>query len=213
MFARGSYENGLSPDFNGFGNAGSSIGSGPSGTLNTNIASNFIYTMNPTTILNVNLGYQRKDNFHTPFSQGTCPSALGLPAALDTVVQNCEFPQVTFGGNTNVSSLGQASFTSLKFIPYTYTAHADVTKVFAKHTVKAGYEFRKLFINFRQLGSPDGAFSLRCGLHSAVGQRRRECHAGQRLRDIPAGSARQLQPSVHLRCRVFQQLPRHLRAG
>jgi hypothetical protein len=163
MFARGSYENGLSPDFNGFGNVGTSIGSGPSGTLNTNIASNFIYTLNPTTILNLNLGYQRKDNFHTPFSQGTCPSAIGLPAALDTVVQNCEFPQITFNGNTNISSLGQASFTTLKFIPYTYTAHGDVTKVFAKHTVKAGYEFRKLFINFRQLGSPDGAYAYNAG--------------------------------------------------
>src|SRR5207245_3146338 len=77
MFARGSYENGLNLDFNGFGNAASPIGSGPSGTINTNIATNFIYTLNPTTVINVNLGYQRKDNFHTPFSKGTCPSSLG----------------------------------------------------------------------------------------------------------------------------------------
>ncbi len=168
MFARGSYENGLSPDFNGFGNAGSSIGSGPSGTLNTNIAANVIYTFSPTTIINVNLGYQRKDNFHTPFSQGTCPSVLGLPAELDHVVQNCEFPQISFNGNTNVSSLGQVSFTSLKFIPYTYTAHTDITKVFSKHTIKAGYEFRKLFINFRQLGSPDGSFSYNAGYTQQV---------------------------------------------
>ena len=168
LFARGSYENGLSPDFNGFGNAASSIGSGPSGTIFTNIATNFIYTVNPTTIVNVNLGFQRKDNFHTPFSQGTCPSTLGLPKELDSIVQNCEFPQITFGGNTAISQLGQASFTSLKFIPYTYTAHADITKVFTKHTIKAGYEFRKLFMNFRQLGSPDGQFSFGAGYPQQV---------------------------------------------
>lgn len=168
MFVRGSYENGLSPDFNGFGNVASSIGSGPSGTLNTNVASNFIYTLNATTIFNLNVGYQRKDNFHTPFSQGTCPSTLGLPKELDTIVQNCEFPQITFGGNTAVSSLGQSSYTTLKFIPYTYTAHGDVTKVFNKHTVKGGYEFRKLFINFRQLGSPDGQFSFGAGYTQQV---------------------------------------------
>jgi hypothetical protein len=168
VFARGSYDNGISPDFNGFGNAASSLGSGPSGTIFTNIASNFIYTVNPTTIVNVNLGYQRKDNFHTPFSQGTCPSTLGLPKELDTIVQNCEFPQITFGGNTAISQLGQASFTSLKFIPYTYTAHADVTKVFTRHTVKAGYEFRKLFMNFRQLGSPDGQFAFNAGYTQQV---------------------------------------------
>jgi hypothetical protein len=168
VFARGSYDNGISPDFNGYGNVASSIGSGPSGTIFTNIASNFIYTVNPTTIVNVNLGYQRKDNFHTPFSQGTCPSTLGLPKELDSIVQNCEFPQITFGGNTAISQLGQASFTSLKFIPYTYTAHADVTKVFTKHTVKAGYEFRKLFMNFRQLGSPDGQFAFNAGYTQQV---------------------------------------------
>jgi hypothetical protein len=174
MFARGSYENGLNLDFNGFGNAASPIGSGPSGTINTNIATNFIYTLNPTTVINVNLGYQRKDNFHTPFSQGTCPSSLGLPKELDNIVQNCEFPQISFSGNTaiagpnNSPALGQASFTSLKFIPYTYTAHADISKVLTKHTLKAGYEFRKLFINFRQLGSPDGQYSFGAGYTQQV---------------------------------------------
>src|SRR5258708_664797 len=120
------------------------------------------------------LGYERKDNFHTPFSQGTCPSALGLPKELDTIVQNCEFPQISFAGNTNVSgpnnspALGQASFTSLKFTPYTYTAHADITKVLNKPTLKAGYEFRKLLINFRQLGSPDGQYAFGAGYTQRV---------------------------------------------
>ncbi|MEO7142141.1 MAG: TonB-dependent receptor [Bryobacteraceae bacterium] len=169
MFVRGSYENGLNLDFNGFGNAASSLGSGPSGTINTNVAANFIYTLNPTTIVNVNLGYQRKDNFHTPFSQGLAPSALGLPKELDGVVDNFEFPQITINGLGSGSQvLGQSSYTSLKFIPYTYTAHGDVTKVFSRHTVKAGYEFRKLFMNFRQLGSPDGQYSFQPGFTQQV---------------------------------------------
>src|SRR4051794_10598573 len=43
----------------------------------------------------------------------------------------------------------------------------DVTKVFSKHTVKFGGEFRKMFMNFRQHGQPSGSFSF----SSAVTQR------------------------------------------
>jgi hypothetical protein len=35
-----------------------------------------------------------------------------------------------------------------------------LTKVFTKHTVKFGGEFRKLFMNFMQLGQPDGQYTF-----------------------------------------------------
>ena len=70
---------------------------------------------------------------------------------------NLEFPTIS---GTGVSNLGQASFTALYIKSYAYTVHSDVTKVFAKHTIKAGFEYRKLMLNFTQYGTPSGSFGF-----------------------------------------------------
>jgi hypothetical protein len=159
MFLRGSYDNNVGTPFNGFGNAGTSIGDGPSTNTFPNITSNMVYTVNPTTIVNVNLGFGEKDVSRFPFSTGTLPSSLGFPKALDAIaaLNNLEFPNIT---GTGVSNLGQATFTSLIIKSYAYTFHSDVTKVFSKHTIKAGFEYRKLMLNFTQYGAPSGQFGF-----------------------------------------------------
>ena len=80
MFVRGSYDNNPSTPFNGFGNIGTSIGDGPSTNTFPNITSNMVYTVNPTTIVNINLGFGAKDVSRLPFSTGTLPSSLGFPS-------------------------------------------------------------------------------------------------------------------------------------
>ena len=60
MFVRGSYENNPSTPFNGFGNVGTSIGDGPSVNTFPNITSNIVFTVTPTTLINVNLGFGSK---------------------------------------------------------------------------------------------------------------------------------------------------------
>lgn len=99
----------------------------------------------------------------TPFSQGTCPSAVGLPSSLNGIVQNCEFPQVSISGNNAGYSLGQASYTTLYDFPYSHVLRGDVTKILGKHTLKMGATWEKLFVNFTQLGDPDGQFSFGSG--------------------------------------------------
>ena len=160
MFARGSNQSGHSSDFNGFGLAASSQGTGPNVYYNRNITLNAIYTLSPTTILNLNYGFARDSSVRTPFSQGACPSTIGLPASLNAVVQNCEFPQVGISGNTAGYTLGQASYTTLYDFPYSHVFRGDVTKILGKHTLKMGVTWEKLFVNFTQLGSPDGQFSF-----------------------------------------------------
>jgi hypothetical protein len=158
MFVRGSYENNPSTPFNGFGNVGTSIGDGPSVNTFPNITSNIVFTVTPTTLINVNLGFGQKDNVRQPFSSGTKPSSLGFDPSLDAVAarNSLEFPSI----NTGSGNLGQATFTSLNIKSYAYTAHSDIVKVLAKHTIKAGFEYRKLMLNFTQYGSPDGQFSF-----------------------------------------------------
>lgn len=174
MFARGSNQWGVNSNFNAFGNAGTPTGTGdgPVVYYNRNITVNAVYLLSPSTVLNFNYGFARDYSVHTPFSQGTTPSSLGFPAAINSVIDNPEFPQISITGNTpgnsvtgNISgySLGQASYTSLKDFPYSHIFRGDLTKVFGKHTLKMGGVWEKLFVNFTQLGSPDGQYSFGSG--------------------------------------------------
>ena len=160
MFARYSNQSGVSTDFNWFGNVGTPNGSGPVNYYNRNATVNAIYTFSPTMILSVNYGFARDVSFHVPFSQGTSPSSLGFPSYIDPVVDNFEFPQVSISGNSSSYNLGQASYTTLKDIPYSHIWRADLTKVLVKHTLKMGATFEKMFVNFTQYGSPDGQYSF-----------------------------------------------------
>lgn len=160
MFARGSNQSGVSTDFNGFGNAGTPFGSGPVNFYNRNVTINAVYNISPTTILNFNYGFARDVSVHVAFSNGTRPSSLGFPSAIDGVVDGFEFPQISASGNSSTYNLGQASYTTLNDVPYSHILRADLTKVKGKHTFKMGGTWEKLFVNFTQLGSPDGQYSF-----------------------------------------------------
>ena len=163
MFARGSNQSGHSSDFNGFGLPATSQGTGPNVYYNRNVTLNGIYTLSPTTILNINYGFARDSSVRKPFSEGACPSTIGLPASLNAIVQNCEFPQVSISGNNAGYTLGQASYTTLSDFPYSHIFRGDITKILGKHTLKMGATWEKMFVNFTQLGSPDGQFSFGSG--------------------------------------------------
>jgi hypothetical protein len=171
IFARGSYEWLNQGVFNGFGptNIGSSsvTNGGPNSQASYNITANGIYTINPTTILNVNVGWGHFNEYRVPSSEGTCPAALGFPAAYsaEAATQNCEFPNISVSG---ISGLGQATFTTLFFKPASWTVKSDLTKIHGNHTFKFGGEFRKLFMNFTQEGQPDGQFGFTSGFTQQV---------------------------------------------
>jgi Carboxypeptidase regulatory-like domain/TonB dependent receptor len=162
MFARGSNQSGLSSGFNAFGNVATPTGTGdgPTNYYNRSITMNWIYTLNPTTIVNFNYAFNRDVSIRLPFSYGTCPSSLGFPPAINAVVDDCEFPQISISGNSSSYTEGSASFTTLKDIPYSHVLRGDITKIMGKHTLKAGVTWEKLFVNFTQYGSPDGQYSF-----------------------------------------------------
>src|SRR5260370_27768728 len=150
LWARGSFEHSFSSPFNGFANIGPSYGDGPDNTYNYNVAVNAVSTSNATTILNINYGVGRRNLVRLPFSRGIDIRTLGFPQSIyDVAVKTgLEFPRFDFGGNTNISSLGQAKFTTLLDPDLAHDAPADITKVFSKHTIKARGELRKPFLHF-----------------------------------------------------------------
>jgi hypothetical protein len=166
MFARGSFEllnqgidNACGASDPGCSFIGGGGGGGPNTQTSYNITTNWIYTLNPTTILNFNAGWGHFNEARTPASEGTCPSSLGFNSAYNAVAatQNCEFPNISISG---ISGLGQPTYTTLFFKPASWVFKLDVTKVHGNHTFKAGAELRKLYQDFTQLGEPDGQFSF-----------------------------------------------------
>src|SRR4051794_436901 len=165
LWARGSFSGGLSVPFNGFGNLGTSSGSGPSDSNNYNVALNSVYTFNPSTILNVSYGFARKVNHSDPFSSGIDLAALGFPAPVVQAAseQHLEFPRTDIQGNNGVSSLGQSTFTTLRIQAYSHDLRTDLTKVHGSHSFMVGAEERVLFMNFRQHGAPSGSYTFNNG--------------------------------------------------
>ncbi len=174
MFARGSYEYLNQGIYNACGAAdpgcpfiGGGGGGGPNTQSSYNITNNWIYTFNPTTILNFNASWNHFNEARIPASEGTCPSSLGFNSAYNAVaaVQNCEFPNISVSG---ISGLGQPTFTTLFFKPAAYAFKTDLTKLHGNHSFKVGVEFRKLYQNFTQLGQPDGQYSYNTGYTQQV---------------------------------------------
>ena len=165
MFARGSDQWGFSSNFNAFGNPGTPTGTGdgPTTFYNRNVTINAVYLLSPSTVLNFNYGFARDYSVRLPFSEGTKPSDLGFPSSLNGIVDNFEFPQISISGNNAGYTLGQASYTTLKDFPYSHILRGDITKTMGKHTLKGGGVWEKLFVNFTQLGSPDGQYSFGSG--------------------------------------------------
>jgi len=162
LWTRGSYSDNPAVPFNGLGNIGTSSGDGPSFGTNYNIALNTVYTLNPTTIMSLNWGFARRVYHRDPFSNNLDIRTLGFPQAVynAAINQNLEFPSIGMGGNTLVTGLGQATFTTLRIQSYGHDVRSDVTKVFSKHTLKFGMEYRKLFLNFTQHGQPSGQYDF-----------------------------------------------------
>ncbi len=150
---------GESVPFNGFGNVATSIGDGPSVSRQYSFTHDHTYTLNPTLLLNVRYGFGRTRSDRLPFSAGFDIAQLGFPAYVKNAaaLQALEFPRINVNG---VSSLGQATFTDLIIIPMNHQFNASVTKTTARHTLKFGMDYRKLMINFLQLGQPSGEYSF-----------------------------------------------------
>jgi hypothetical protein len=162
VYGRGSYSLAVNNPVNFFNNPGTPSGDGNSSTDSYNVTLNSVYNFNSTTLFNLNYGFGRFVNVRFPFSTGFDTTQIGFPAAVrnQAATQNLEFPRFDIAG---VSSLGQATFTTLRFIPFSHNFRGDVTKVLTRHTLKAGFEYRKLFLNFMQLGNPAGQFTFNQG--------------------------------------------------
>lgn len=124
---------------------------------------NNVFTLNPTTILTVAYGQNRFPNntldLTSNYNQAT---QLGFPAAYAAALQKAAFPAITmqqtasFGTNNS----GPAAF-------YNRNLVVSAAKSLGKHSIKAGYNFRTLSLDFTNVSSGNGSYSFQNTFTSA----------------------------------------------
>ena len=108
-------------------------------------------TINPTTILSVRYGFNRFPNYGYKVSQGYNLAALGFPASLVSQIPNPTFPIINF--NT-AYSLGTNN--NFYYVHSSKNFSASVSKYVGKHSLKAGFDYRRISAVGNDLDGGDG---------------------------------------------------------
>jgi hypothetical protein len=117
------------------------------------------FILSPTLIADLRAGYNRSEATRVPYSLGFDPTTeLGLPQSVTTQAakRDLQFPTFSF----STGALMGSNYDDLIENPSSYVGMANLTKITGHHTLKFGWEYRKLFINFQQYGYPDGEYSF-----------------------------------------------------
>lgn len=139
-------------------------------------------TLSPVTILTARVGLSRSLYLHDNQGLGFKPSSLGLPAAMDSVVDRHMFPR--FGASGYVS-LGGGDHRKSSF--NTYTALANLTRNTGNHTLKYGWEGRVIRVNVWEARAA-GTFNFDAGFTQGPDANRASRTAGNSLASLLLGT-------------------------
>jgi len=115
---------------------------------------NSVFTPNPTTVISVRYGFNRFPNFTIYESSGFDPAKLGFPGNFVQQLQYLQFPSITMQTMTALGS-GGASWS----VYHSKNALASVSKFMGRHSLKAGFDYRLLHIDFVNFGAA-GSFTF-----------------------------------------------------
>lgn len=118
-------------------------------------AINNIITINPTTVLSVRYGFNRFPNYGYKVSQGYNLAALGFPASLASQIPNPTFPIITM---STAYSLGTNN--NFFYVHSSKNASANIAKYAGKHSVKAGFDYRRIAAAGYDLDGGDGQLAF-----------------------------------------------------
>jgi hypothetical protein len=157
------YSNPLSVDVYGNGNSNGDPYSPEQFVTNQDVIAD-TWTLNPTTVLDVRLGFMRWDYNRTPGHTGIdIPSTFGLPSNpygqisdRNQVPSSTRDPGLSFSNNT-YNTIGTGLIYA---IDNTYILTPTLTKIVGAHTLKFGGEIRRADINYYQNNAPGGTFTF-----------------------------------------------------
>lgn len=159
-FGRVSWGRASSEPFNPFGNiAMPGDGSGTNQSSNASATLDNQITLTPNLLLNVRYSIGRTVSDRNPLGAGFDLTTLGLPANLQASAQRDQslLPKFTFAGV--ITDLGQNNTRAFE-ATMIHSFVANITAVRARHSFKAGVDYRNMFISYAQFGSPAGLFNF-----------------------------------------------------
>jgi hypothetical protein len=129
-------------------------------------ALNNVFTLGPTTVLTVRYGFNRFPNYDYNSSQGFNIATLGfspafagqIPAAL------AEFPNIQMSSLYSLGDSGDNSF----YVESSDNLSTSVSKYMGKHSVKAGFDYRKLKTAGFSQTYPTGGYGFNGPSYSGV---------------------------------------------
>jgi Carboxypeptidase regulatory-like domain/TonB dependent receptor-like, beta-barrel len=122
-----------------------------------NFVAEYAYTLSPSMVLTARLGFARTLFVFSNQGLGFKPSSLGLPAAIDSVVDRQMFPAIGVSGMT---SLGGNDHRFNAFMSYPFVA--TLTRAQGKHNWKYGGEVRLIRVNVWEARNA-GTFNFNAG--------------------------------------------------
>lgn len=138
--------------------------------------------LSATTVWTMRLGFSRSLFDYDNQGLGFKPSALGLPAAIDSVVDRQMFPRI---GPSGFVSLGGNDHRYSTF--NTYTLLSNVSKTMGNHSLKAGWEGRMIRVNVWEARSA-GTFNFSQGFTQGPNPNTASATAGNSIASLLLGT-------------------------
>ncbi len=123
-----------------------------------NFVAEYTHTLSPSMLLTGRIGFARTLFVFSNQGLGFKPSSLGLPAAIDSVVDRQMFPAVGVSGMTNLGG-GDHRFNAFMSYPFV----ATLTRSQGKHNWKYGGEVRLIRVNVWEARNA-GQFNFNAGM-------------------------------------------------
>ncbi|MDQ6760773.1 MAG: TonB-dependent receptor, partial [Acidobacteriota bacterium] len=116
---------------------------------------NNIFMPNPTTVISVRYGFNRFPNDVREVSAGFNPATLGFPSSYVGGIQTHAFPDFRFQNLAEVGGDASSSgvYHSKNFL-------TSVSKFVGRHNLKAGFDFRKINVDFVDLSDSVGVWKF-----------------------------------------------------
>jgi hypothetical protein len=138
--------------------------------------------LSPTTVWTMRAGFSRSLFDYDNQGLGFKPSALGLPASLDSVVDRQMFPRI---GPSGYVSLGGNDHRFSTF--NTYTLLSNLSKIVGNHSLKMGWEGRMIRVNVWEARSA-GTFNFAQGFTQGPNPNTASATAGNSIASMLLGT-------------------------
>ncbi len=197
FFGRGSYQQPFVGEPNYFGNIGNPTNP-PLEQRRRYAGLQDVYTLSPTLIVNINFNMLYQYGTRQAWSNGFDITQLGFPASFRDGQQVRAIPPTTVTGYTGIGN-GVQNY-STQTIP---SLDGAITKIFSRHRLKAGGDYRAYYNNQLQNTQASGIFSFNQAFSQGPDPNQASTTAGNTIASmllgLPAGGSIINQPATAFR--------------